>query len=75
MYSPYDEILSASSLAHLDVLDGLGRGDALDGGLAAELLHLLAALRDGRRKLRGQEAAEFNKCTSVNNRLGGVHCY
>jgi len=32
----------------LDVLDGLGRWDALDGSLAAELLHLLAALRYGR---------------------------
>ena len=41
---------------HLDVLDGLGRWDALDGSLAAELLHLLAALRDGRWQLQMQES-------------------
>jgi len=32
----------------LDVVDGLRGGDALDGGLAPQLLHLLAALRDDR---------------------------
>ena len=40
-----------SFFPHLDVLDGLGRGDAPNGCLAAELLHLLAALRDGRWQL------------------------
>ena len=38
--------------AHLDVVDGLRGGDALDGGLAPQLLHLLAALRDDRRQLK-----------------------
>jgi len=47
---PCQQVVLLAVVLHeaLDVLDGLGRGDALDGCLAPELVHLLAALRDGR---------------------------